>query len=84
MSSSAEKQAPLSLPSNDPEAVQATTASLAADGSHTIKFDQLGPLVTLSRVPNWQDMTDVEKERTMRVLNKRNQKRLQALREEAS
>lgn len=57
MSSSAEKQAPLSLPSNDPEAVQATTASLAADGSHTIKFDQLGPLVV--RMPMCYSLVQV-------------------------
>ncbi|WFD23505.1 hypothetical protein MEQU1_002196 [Malassezia equina] len=71
--------APLALP-------DATTASttqaeqLDVQASNTLKFDKLGPIVTLSRVPNWQDMTDIEKERTVRILSKRNQQRMAQLR----
>jgi len=44
-------------------------------------LDELGPMIvnsdgTLSRIANWQTMTDLERERTVRVLNKRNQLRL--------
>ncbi|KAH9851195.1 hypothetical protein C2E23DRAFT_733274, partial [Lenzites betulinus] len=42
------------------------------------KFDSLGPVVvnkdgTLSRISNWENMTPIEKERTLRVLIARNQ-----------
>ncbi|OCH86235.1 hypothetical protein OBBRIDRAFT_738328 [Obba rivulosa] len=43
-----------------------------------MKLDSLGPMVvnsdgTISRIANWQSMTDAEKERTMRVVGARNQ-----------
>ncbi|OAX34358.1 hypothetical protein K503DRAFT_803657 [Rhizopogon vinicolor AM-OR11-026] len=49
--------------------------------SETVKFDNLGPLVvnndgTLSRIANWENMTEQERERTMRVLAARNRTRL--------
>ncbi|KYK55215.1 hypothetical protein DCS_07177 [Drechmeria coniospora] len=52
----------------------------------TVKLDALGPLVvnqdgTMSRISNWPEMSDVEKENTLRVLGKRNQARLAALRQ---
>ncbi|KAF4584316.1 putative fungal specific transcription protein [Ophiocordyceps camponoti-floridani] len=49
-----------------------------------VKLDHLGPLVvnedgTMSRIANWIEMTDVEKENTVRILGKRNKLRLAAL-----
>lgn len=49
-----------------------------------MKLDHLGPLVvnqdgTLSRIANWSEMTEGERDNTLRVLGKRNQARLRAL-----
>ncbi|KAJ7583785.1 hypothetical protein C8J56DRAFT_951792, partial [Mycena floridula] len=46
-----------------------------------VKLDVLGPMVvnsdgTLSRIANWANLTDAEKERTVRVLSARNKIRL--------
>ncbi|CAI7641542.1 unnamed protein product [Penicillium glandicola] len=54
-------------------------------GGTAVKLDHLGPMVvnvdgTLSQIGNWQQMTEIEKSNTLRVLGKRNQKRLEALR----
>ncbi|EKD13987.1 hypothetical protein MBM_07664 [Drepanopeziza brunnea f. sp. 'multigermtubi' MB_m1] len=65
------------------------THSTQLDMSHgdtSVKLDQLGPMVvnadgTLSRISNWEKMADVEKEATVRIIAKRNQARLKALRE---
>lgn len=35
---------------------------------------------TLSRISNWADMTDAEKEQTKRIIGRRNQKRIMELR----
>ncbi|PBK92627.1 hypothetical protein ARMGADRAFT_967130 [Armillaria gallica] len=48
----------------------------------TVKLDDLGPMVvnsdsTLSRVANWANMTEKEKETTLRVLSARNKIRLE-------
>ncbi|KIM41939.1 hypothetical protein M413DRAFT_445140 [Hebeloma cylindrosporum] len=74
----------LSLPS--PEAgscvSDAHAKKLDVDGPlQSIKLDELGPMVvnndgTLSRIANWAQMTDAERERTVRVLSKRNRLRL--------
>ncbi|KXG52302.1 uncharacterized protein PGRI_085860 [Penicillium griseofulvum] len=53
-------------------------------GGREVKLDHLGPMVvnvdgTLSQIGNWQQMTEIEKTHTMRVLGKRNKKRLEAL-----
>ncbi|KAG8800528.1 hypothetical protein FRC17_006849 [Serendipita sp. 399] len=50
----------------------------------TIKMDNLGPMVvnsdgTLSRIANWQEMSDIERVRTLKVLLKRNQIRLETI-----
>lgn len=50
-------------------------------GTPTIKLDRLGPMVvnsdgTLSRIANWGEMSDIEQERTLRVLATRNKIRL--------
>ncbi|KAJ0161313.1 hypothetical protein CTA2_6436 [Colletotrichum tanaceti] len=54
------------------------------DGAST-KLDHLGPLVvnqdgTMSRIGNWGEMTEIERRNTLRILGKRNQIRLAALR----
>lgn len=55
---------------------------LGADGG--VSLDHLGPMVvnvdgTLSRIGNWDQMTEMEQTSTMRVLGKRNKQRLEAL-----
>ena len=50
----------------------------------TISLDHLGPIVvnqdgTLSRVTNWDKMTEIEKRNTLRVLGKRNRLRMEKL-----
>ncbi|ROW03919.1 hypothetical protein VSDG_01002 [Cytospora chrysosperma] len=59
--------------------------TLEVDGKPMV-LDHLGPMVvhkdgTLSRIANWHEMTDIERRNTVRVLVKRNQIRLSALRE---
>ncbi|KAL3480046.1 hypothetical protein BJX99DRAFT_46230 [Aspergillus californicus] len=49
-----------------------------------VKLDHLGPLIvntdgTLARISNWEQMTEIERRNTMRVLGKRNKARLDAL-----
>jgi hypothetical protein len=55
---------------------------LGADGG--VSLDHLGPMVvnvdgTLSRIGNWDQMTEMEQKSTLRVLGKRNKQRLEAL-----
>ncbi|KAK0521553.1 hypothetical protein OC834_006619 [Tilletia horrida] len=76
------------LPAPPPDAPQISTATgtpsqlnVASSDASTLKFDALGPLVvnsdgTLSRIHNWASMTQGERERTLRVLGKRNQLRI--------
>jgi hypothetical protein len=50
----------------------------------TIKLDHLGPLVvnadgTISRIANWDAMSEIERNNTVRVLGKRNRARKEAL-----
>ncbi|THV02349.1 hypothetical protein K435DRAFT_653545 [Dendrothele bispora CBS 962.96] len=66
---------PLGLPA--PSEADAGTRELKVD-SEGIKLDALGPMVvnsdgTLSRIANWANMADAEKQRTLRVLGARNQ-----------
>ncbi|TGJ79699.1 hypothetical protein E0Z10_g9062 [Xylaria hypoxylon] len=54
-------------------------------GGAALRLDHLGPLVvnedgTLSRIANWEQMADIERENTVRILGKRNQTRLAKLR----
>ncbi|KAK0706754.1 hypothetical protein B0T26DRAFT_629123, partial [Lasiosphaeria miniovina] len=51
-----------------------------------VVLDRLGPMVigrdgTVSRIANWLDMSDRERENTVRVLGKRNQLRMATLRQ---
>ncbi|EAU87750.1 hypothetical protein CC1G_11028 [Coprinopsis cinerea okayama7 len=55
--------------------------SLDVSNQSTVRLDALGPMVvnrdgTLSRIANWDKMTEDEKERTLRVLSARNKVRL--------
>ncbi|OJA20960.1 hypothetical protein AZE42_03503 [Rhizopogon vesiculosus] len=66
-------------PSSSSDNVNAKQVTLGS--SETVKFDNLGPLVvnsdgTLSRIANWENMTEQERERAMRVLAARNRTRL--------
>ncbi|KAJ5483586.1 hypothetical protein N7530_002832 [Penicillium desertorum] len=81
----------LYLPASDPSnpiANQQGDGGIKIDmsgGGTEVKLDHLGPMVvnvdgTLSQIGNWQQMTEIEKTNTLRVLGKRNQKRLEALR----
>ena len=59
-------------------------STLHLNGPATSLVDAMGPLVvhedgSLSRVANWAQMTDAEKETTKRVLSKRNAMRLAKL-----
>lgn len=56
-----------------------------AQGS-TVSLDHLGPIVvntdgSMSRISNWAQMTEMEKKNTLRIVGKRNQQRMQALRD---
>jgi hypothetical protein len=73
---------PLGLPSPS-DSTPTTTIDMSAGGS-TVKLDHMGPLVvnkdgTLSRISNWAEMADVERQNTLRILGKRNQLRKEAL-----
>jgi hypothetical protein len=52
-----------------------------------VSLDALGPMVvnkdgTISRIANWDKMAPIEKENTRRIVGRRNQVRLEALRKE--
>lgn len=54
-------------------------------GGATVKLSDLGPLVvnvdgTVARINNWREMTDAERETTVRMVGRRNKQRLEALR----
>ena len=73
--------APLPLPSPSSASTQ---LNVNGDG---VKLDHLGPLVvnkdgSLSRIANWENMADIERKNTLRILGKRNQLRLEGLRAE--
>ncbi|KAE8226200.1 hypothetical protein CF319_g1170 [Tilletia indica] len=75
----------LPAPSDVQESTTTPSLNVASDTSSTFKFDALGPLVvntdgTLSRIHNWSSMTESERERTLRVLGKRNKLRIADLR----
>ena len=68
---------------------QRTTTLDLSSGSSSVALDHLGPLVvnqdgTMARIANWAEMSEIERQNTLRVLGKRNQLRLAKLREAAS
>jgi len=59
---------------------------LAVGSQKPVALDHLGPIVvnkdgTLSRITNWEQMTDQEKSGTMKMLAKRNAQRRKYLEE---
>lgn len=82
MAENGSHSAQLALPdsSND----QNTTEDLPR--SSAVKLDQLGPAIvnsdgTLSRIQNWDSMTQTERDRTLKILSKRNLLRQDKLKE---
>ncbi|KAI0901369.1 hypothetical protein F4806DRAFT_452015 [Annulohypoxylon nitens] len=70
---------PLPLPAPD---TSDTTQLLV--GGEGVKLDHLGPLIvnedgTMSRIANWNEMAEIERQNTLRILGKRNKQRLDAL-----
>ncbi|KAJ4299054.1 hypothetical protein N0V90_004298 [Kalmusia sp. IMI 367209] len=70
---------PLPEPPSDTKAVELDVSS-----GNAVKLDHLGPMVvnrdgTLSRIANWEQMTDIERRNTLRILGKRNQLRMETL-----
>jgi len=64
---------------------ESTTQLDMSNGSTSVKLDHLGPMVvnadgTLSRVSNWDQMADIEKANTWKIIGKRNKERLEKLR----
>ncbi|QKX56363.1 uncharacterized protein TRUGW13939_03464 [Talaromyces rugulosus] len=82
-SSSSSSTSRLALP-EVPPAGSAQTLDVGGQGS-TVSLDHLGPIVvntdgSMSRISNWEQMTEMEQKTTLRIVGKRNQQRLQALR----
>jgi hypothetical protein len=55
-----------------------------SEGGSTITLDHLGPMVvnvdgTMSRISNWEQMAEIERKNTLRIIGKRNKQRLEAL-----
>ncbi|KAF3025635.1 hypothetical protein E8E14_013199 [Neopestalotiopsis sp. 37M] len=81
-----DKQHPLPLPEPPKDGGENKPISLDV-GGEGVRLDHMGPLVvnqdgTMSRINNWAEMSDIERENTLRILGKRNQQRLKKLREE--
>ncbi|KAK6335499.1 hypothetical protein TWF696_002273 [Orbilia brochopaga] len=83
-STTVQNSKPLPLPApQSAEAAESSTTKVEV-GSGAVKLDHLGPLVvnsdgTMSRIHNWAEMTPLERERTIKILGKRNQLRTEAL-----
>lgn len=75
---------PLGLPA-PPTAEEAEAIKLdMSSGGDTVRLDSLGPMVvnkdgSISRIGNWEQMTEMEQKNTMRIVGKRNKQRLEAL-----
>ncbi|KAI1780761.1 hypothetical protein F4818DRAFT_15859 [Hypoxylon cercidicola] len=81
---SSSQKVPLPLP----EPGQAGDTTQLPVGGDGVKLDHLGPLVvnedgTMSRIANWAEMAEIERQNTLRVLGKRNKLRLDALKAKA-
>lgn len=64
---------------------QAKQLRLDLGADRGVTLDHLGPMVvnadgTLSRIGNWEQMTEIERQNTLRILGKRNKQRLEKLR----
>ena len=65
----------------------ADDAPPSSDGGEnfTVKLESLGPIIvntdgSMQRIPNWSEMPQSEKDKTMRLVSARNKKRMMALR----
>ncbi|KAI6249566.1 hypothetical protein HI914_01499 [Erysiphe necator] len=61
-----------------------TTKMDMSGGSASVMLDHLGPIVvgtdgSLSRIANYEKMSELEKKNTLRIISKRNKERLAAL-----
>ena len=70
---------PLPLPAPGEEATKLDVSS-----GEAVKLDHLGPIVvntdgSLSRIANWEQMTEIERKNTLRIVSKRNKLRMEAL-----
>lgn len=84
-----QKQQPLALPDPSTASSGAHQIDLSKDGGSAVKLDHLGPMVvntdgTMSRISNWEQMSEMERQRTLRVLGKRNKQRMDALKAKAA
>lgn len=75
----------MALPAPSSSTTDKITANDLAIGSSTA-LTELGPVVlnadgTMQRITNWHEMSEIERQRTFRLIGKRNQVRLQKLRE---
>ncbi|KAI0880110.1 uncharacterized protein GGS22DRAFT_99903 [Annulohypoxylon maeteangense] len=80
----ASQKTPLPLP--EPDHTGDTTQLLV--GGEGVKLDHLGPLIvnedgTMSRISNWGEMAEIERQNTLRILGRRNKQRLDALKAKA-
>ncbi|KAI1653651.1 hypothetical protein F4813DRAFT_373573 [Daldinia decipiens] len=83
-----QKSSPQKTPLPLPEPSQVSDATQLPVGGEGVKLDHLGPLVvnedgTMSRISNWAEMAEIERNNTLRILGKRNKMRLDALRAKA-
>jgi hypothetical protein len=81
-----EKKLPLLIEPRRDGDQETLTLDVSGDGGATLKLDHLGPMVvhrdgTISRISNWTEMSEIERQNTLRVLGKRNQLRLASLKE---
>ncbi|KAJ1446285.1 hypothetical protein M885DRAFT_547085 [Pelagophyceae sp. CCMP2097] len=70
----------LSEPRAENAAADENRRTLHVDGE-AVQLDYLGPMVvgkdgTVARITNWPEMTEAERERTLRIITKRNRQRL--------
>lgn len=75
---------PLPLPA--PPA-KSDVKELDVSSGQGVKLDHLGPMIvnrdgTLSRISNWENLSEIERRNTLRILGKRNQLRLDGLKKE--
>ncbi|PWN53745.1 hypothetical protein IE53DRAFT_112630 [Violaceomyces palustris] len=77
-------QAPLALPAPPMDKESGTTLEV---GGQSIALDRLGPMIvnsdgTISRIHNWDQLSEHERKTSLRLLAKRNKLRMDALRAE--
>ncbi|KAH8825422.1 hypothetical protein DL96DRAFT_1712415 [Flagelloscypha sp. PMI_526] len=84
---STETETPLLALPGIPSSPADGSAPTQLEVNNQISLDALGPLVvnpdgSLSRISNWDQMTEGERKNTMRVIARRNKERMDALKEQ--